>query len=152
MFGNISKIFRNLKISILSPAENALSLTLGFYLGIFPVFGTTTLLCLAVILIFRLNPALVLAMNWITTPLQLIFIYPFLKIGRILFFDDDNILPGVSIKMWLHSESWDAARHLFESVIGGVVVWGMVSIATGYFLYKLFLKISFAVSGSINSN
>ncbi|MBN1819231.1 MAG: DUF2062 domain-containing protein [Prolixibacteraceae bacterium] len=138
----IHKIMRYLKLNTLSPEDKAISLTIGFYLGIFPIFGLTTTLCLLTILLFRLNPVLILAMNWLVTPLQLVLIYPFLKSGRMLLFDDKHILPDVSVKAWLSAENMEAICHLTESAIGGIVMWSILSVSSGYFLYLFFLKVS----------
>lgn len=146
MVKNSNKLIRYLKINTASPEEKALSLTVGFYLGIFPVFGITTTLCLITIFIFRLNPLLILVVNWLVTPIQLVLIYPLLKTGRLLFFDDKNVLPDVSVKAWLKAENVGVIFHLTESVIGGIAVWGILGITSGYFLYSLFLKISIPFS------
>lgn len=66
----------------LSPAGLAWSLAVGLGLGIFPVLGTTTLLCVAAGFIFRLNqPALQVA-NYLAYPLQIILILPLVRIGE----------------------------------------------------------------------
>lgn len=66
----------------LTPSEIALSLAVGLAVGVFPVAGTTTLLGLAIGVSLRLSqPALQLA-NWLTYPLQLLLIVPFVRLGE----------------------------------------------------------------------
>jgi len=141
---------KNLGLYSISPEKDALSLTVGFYLGIFPVAGTTTLLCLAAIAVLRLNSILTITLNWLVYPLQIILIYPFLKAGRILFYHNKKVLPDVSLKQWLNAESWENFYHLGESVMGAIAVWASVSIITGFILYRLFLKITISVSHNYN--
>ena len=48
-----------------------LVLAVGFVLGTFPVYGIPTLLCVAAARALRLNPAALLAVNQLATPIQL---------------------------------------------------------------------------------
>ena len=66
----------------LSPVKLSLVIALGITLSIFPVLGTTTLICIFVSLLFNLNlPAMQLA-NYAAFPLQVILFFPFLKLGE----------------------------------------------------------------------
>jgi uncharacterized protein (DUF2062 family) len=66
----------------LSPVKLSLVIALGITLSIFPVLGTTTLICTFVSLLFNLNlPAMQLA-NYAAFPLQVILFFPFLKLGE----------------------------------------------------------------------
>jgi len=65
-----------------TPEALALSLGVGAALGLFPVLGTTTLLCLAAGVALRLNhPALQMA-NYVVAFLQLPMIYGFVRLGE----------------------------------------------------------------------
>lgn len=66
----------------LSPEGVALALAFGLAAGVFPLLGTTTLLGVAIAAVLRLNqPALQLA-NWLASPLQLVLIPPFVRLGE----------------------------------------------------------------------
>jgi uncharacterized protein (DUF2062 family) len=121
--------------------NTALSLTVGFYLGIFPVPGTVTLLCILVSFLFRINLLLLQGMNWLLTPLQAAFLYPFLKTGRLLLYSDTKVLPFISHENLAEAKSAEIFFHVIESLAGGILVWGMVSLITGYFLFRLLLRI-----------
>ena len=79
------KIFQSLSKLLkqgLSPAKLSLVVALGITLSIFPVLGTTTLICTLVSIFFNLNlPAMQLA-NYAAFPLQIILFFPFLKLGE----------------------------------------------------------------------
>lgn len=63
----------------------ALSLALGFVLGICPLFGIPTLLGGLAAVVLRVNfPALQLV-NYLVYPLQIILLLPFARLGRTLF-------------------------------------------------------------------
>ena len=66
----------------LSPVKLALVIALGMTLSVFPVLGTTTLICTLVSIFFNLNlPAMQLA-NYAAFPFQIILFFPFLKLGE----------------------------------------------------------------------
>ena len=66
----------------LSPKKLALVIALGVVLSIFPVLGTTTLICSLVAILFQLNIAAIQIANYTAFPLQIILFFPFLKLGE----------------------------------------------------------------------
>lgn len=63
----------------------ALSLAFGIVLGIFPVLGSTTVLCVAAALVFGLNLPAIQLVNWLIYPMQLVLLVPFIRMGEKLF-------------------------------------------------------------------
>ena len=61
----------------LSPVKLALVIALGMTLSVFPVLGTTTLICTSVALLFHLNLPAIQFANYAAFPLQII-----LKLGK----------------------------------------------------------------------
>lgn len=66
----------------LSPRLLAFSLAVGLVVGIFPVLGTTTVLCTLVAAAFRLNLVAVHTVHFLMTPVQLLLIIPFVRVGE----------------------------------------------------------------------
>ena len=66
----------------LTPERLALSLALGLVLGLFPILGATTLLCLAAGFAFRLNHVALQLANHLAYPLQLPLIPVFVRLGE----------------------------------------------------------------------
>lgn len=60
----------------ITPEKIALSLAIGIVLGVFPVLGSTTLLCAAAAMVFRLNLPAIQLVNYIVYPLQLALFVP----------------------------------------------------------------------------
>ena len=60
----------------------ALTLAIGLILGLFPIFGTTTALCVLAALWLKLNQPMIQLVNWFAAPLQLPGIYLFVRIGE----------------------------------------------------------------------
>lgn len=66
----------------LSPAGLAWGLAVGLGLGTFPVLGTTTLLCVGVGLVFRMNHPALQTANYLAYPLQLALLVPEVRLGE----------------------------------------------------------------------
>jgi uncharacterized protein (DUF2062 family) len=68
-----------------TPRSLAWSIAAGVLIGINPVLGTTTLLCLAVTVGFRLNVIASQIANQAMFPLELALMVPFIRLGSRLF-------------------------------------------------------------------
>lgn len=68
----------------ISPEKVAWTISLGLVLGIFPILGSTTFLCLFVGWMLGLNQPLLQAFNTAAYPLHLATILPFIRAGEFL--------------------------------------------------------------------
>ncbi len=68
-----------------SPQKLAWSLAVGLLIGINPLLGSTTVVCLAVAFVFRLNIAASQLANHVAYPLQLALVIPFIGLGTRIF-------------------------------------------------------------------
>jgi uncharacterized protein (DUF2062 family) len=85
-------IYRRVALPILallrmgaSPEKLAWSIAAGLLIGINPILGSTTILCLALAFIFRLKVAASQIGNHIVYPLELILIIPFIHLASRVF-------------------------------------------------------------------
>jgi uncharacterized protein (DUF2062 family) len=69
----------------ITPEKIALSLAFGIVLGVFPVLGSTSILCALAAVIFQLNLPAIQLVNYLVYPLQLILLIPFMRLGEMLF-------------------------------------------------------------------
>jgi len=98
----------------LSPEQAALLLVVGLVLGVFPIVGCPTLLCLLAALTLRLNlPALQL-LNNVTSPLQLGLLLPLERAGA-----------------WLCGGTHAAAGNIGLAALHAVVGWAAVCLPAG---------------------
>ncbi|MFT4586068.1 MAG: hypothetical protein ACI9VS_000842 [Candidatus Binatia bacterium] len=65
-----------------SPQKIALTLAAGFALGVFPIIGATTLLCVVVGAAMKLNQPVIQAANWAAAGAQLPLILLFVRVGE----------------------------------------------------------------------
>ncbi len=68
-----------------TPRTLAWSITAGLLVGINPVIGTTTVLCLAASFSFRLNVVASQIANHAMFPLELVLVVPFIRLGSRVF-------------------------------------------------------------------
>jgi uncharacterized protein (DUF2062 family) len=68
-----------------SQEKLAWSIAVGLLIGINPILGSTTVFCLAVAFVLRLNIAASQLGNHIVYPLELILVIPFIRLGSRLF-------------------------------------------------------------------
>lgn len=65
-----------------TPEKIALTTGLGAALGVFPILGATTFLCLVTGVWLKLNQPFIQVVNWLMSPLQLPMILVFARIGE----------------------------------------------------------------------
>ena len=68
-----------------TPQRLAWSIAAGLLIGINPLIGTTTLLCLAAAFVLRLNLVASQVANHVMFPLELALVIPFIRLGSWLF-------------------------------------------------------------------
>lgn len=68
-----------------TPDKIALTIAVGSALALFPILGTTSLLCLLVGIILRLNQPIIQVVNWLCTPLHIPLIFYCVHLGEKLF-------------------------------------------------------------------
>ena len=69
----------------LSPNRIALTVAVGFCIAVNPIIGTTTIGCFAAAWALRLNQPIIQRINWSSYALQLLLIYPFIRLGERIF-------------------------------------------------------------------
>ena len=119
-----------------TPQKLSLSVALGLVLAIFPVLGTTTLLCAAAALVLKLNMPAIQLVNYLAYPLQLLLLIPFLKAGRLLF--KAPPLP-FSLSQVIHlvkAQPFHAITLLGTATWHGMVVWAIIAYPLGWALYR----------------
>jgi len=116
----------------LSPATIALILAIGLVLGVFPVYGCPTVLCMGAALVLRLNLPAVQIINQLVFPLQLALLVPLSRLGA-------RILHGC---LWLPAR-WSIAATVRDAVVG----WLCLCVPLGIVLYFI---LAFALRRSAN--
>jgi uncharacterized protein (DUF2062 family) len=66
----------------ITPQKIALTIAIGITLGLFPILGSTTLLCFLAGVLLGLNQPIIQAVNYLVYPLQFAGIYFFIRTGE----------------------------------------------------------------------
>jgi uncharacterized protein (DUF2062 family) len=125
----------------ITPQKIALTVAVGSILGIFPILGTTTALCLAGGVLLRLNQPIIQLMSWIVWPLQFPAIYFFIRAGEWL-----TRAPHASFSIGALVLDFRAAPLQFLRAWGatglrGVLAWLLIAPLIGALLYALTLPV-----------
>jgi len=122
----------------LTPQKLAITCALGVVVGLFPIFGTTTILCFAVAILFRLNIPVIQLVNYLVAPLQLLLIIPFIKLGTILF--DLNPLPYDSEQLaaLFKNDFLLLLKEAGLALLLGIGVWATFAVPLFFTIYYLF--------------
>lgn len=124
-----------------SPEKLSWSVSLGLTLGIFPIMGSTSLVCFAVGHLFRLNQPVLHLFKTFTYPIHLGLILVFIRIGQRL-----NGVPPIafSISQLLTRFKDDPAQ--FASDFGAAALHGIEAWAvSAIFLIPLFYYVSLPI-------
>jgi uncharacterized protein (DUF2062 family) len=110
-----------------SPSKLALCIAIGAVLGIFPIIGTTTVLCAAVALALRLNLPAIQVVNYVVYPLQILLIIPFFQAGAYMF-QTEAVAVSVSEPIEMFSvDFWGSIQILGWTIGRATLVWLLIS-------------------------
>jgi len=121
-----------------TPERIAVSLSLGIVLGVFPALGTTSLLCFAASLVFRLNLPAIQLTNIAAYPLQVLLLIPFVKLGEKLFGVPPGTLSLGQVVALIEANALNAIRTLWVATMHAIVAWLLVGVPTALLLYFVF--------------
>ncbi len=110
----------------LSPRSLAWSLAVGLALGICPLWGTSTGLCLAAGWAFRLNQPAMQVANYLAYPLQLALLVPFIRLGEILFGAPRLPLSLAVLQAAFRQDVWGTFGQFWTSLWHAGVAWLLV--------------------------
>jgi uncharacterized protein (DUF2062 family) len=122
----------------LSPERLAWSVALGLGLGVFPMLGSTMLLCFLAALFFKLNQPAMQTVNYLAYPLQLLLFIPFIRAGEWLFHAPRLPLSLPIIFHAMKTDLWAAVTFFWTSVWHATVVWCLLAIPTMLLLGRIF--------------
>ena len=133
------KYFRKLKDYIvrlskkgLSPHEIALGVAVGIFVAFIPLFGTHTIMAIALASLLRVNTLIVLLGTQISNPLTLPFqLFISAEVGSV-------ILNGKFVEIkFSHELSYLLGHYLLPIIVGGLIL-GIVGSGLSYVLVKEF--------------
>jgi uncharacterized protein (DUF2062 family) len=122
-----------------TPEKLALTVALGTVLGVFPILGSTTLLCGIAAVVLRLNQPVIQLVNYFAYPAQLALIIPIYRAGEKLFGNDPVPLSIPLIFERFRADFGQFLRDFGMIAVQGIVVWCVVApmiVAALYFITR----------------
>jgi uncharacterized protein (DUF2062 family) len=130
---------KRLLIQGVTPRKVALSLACGATFGLFPIMGSTTLLCTFVAALLGLNLPMIQTVNLMLYPAQLALIVPFIRAGQFLLHSDRTRLTLAQMVAMSHGGIAKAFHLLWRLALAGVTAWTLFAAIALPLLYWGFL-------------
>ena len=125
----------------ITPEKIALSVALGVTIGVFPVLGSTTILCGLAAWALKLNIPAMQLVNYLVYPLQLALLIPFLQIGSRLFGSGQMNLTLAQVSELIRSDVWRALAVLGVATLQGILLWMIVSPVAAAGIYFVLMPV-----------
>jgi uncharacterized protein (DUF2062 family) len=125
----------------ISPEKISVGMACGIVLGIFPVLGSTTILCGLAAIILRLNLPAIQLVNYMVYPLQLVLIIPFFHLGDLLFQVEPLPLSAQEFITLLQTDLLGTIRAFWNTTVHAIVAWLLVSLPTFLILHFIFIRL-----------
>jgi uncharacterized protein (DUF2062 family) len=132
----------------ITPEKIALSLAFGIVLGIFPVLGSTTLLCAAAAVIFGLNLPAIQLVNYLIYPMQLFLLVPFIRLGEKLFRAAPLQFSLAQILTMVRADLPHAVSTLWLAEVHAIFAWLLTGPPAIFLLYILLSSVLRQVASS----
>ena len=131
VFAPLAERFRRSFLALLqrglTPEKLAFTVAVGFAIGILPVLGTTTFLCVVFAAAFRLNHVATQSANHMAYPLQLGLLIPFYRLGEWLFHAPQLKITVEGVKQLVHSGVLNAIHVLWDTTWRAVAGWALIA-------------------------
>ena len=106
-----------------TPQRIALTIALGLMLGVFPILGSTTVLCGLAAVFLRLNQPIIQLVNYLGYPLQVALLIPFYRAGEHLLGRAPIPLSVPLLFQRFSADFWQFLRDFGMIAVGGILVW-----------------------------
>lgn len=110
-----------------TPERLSVAIAVGAAVGVFPILGTTTAICAAIALGFRLNVVAVQAGNYLVFPLQFVLLLPFMRLGERVLGTPPLPMNAVTVAATFQMGLWHALHALSGALWHAAVGWAAVA-------------------------
>lgn len=125
----------------LTPEKVALTIAIGSTIAMFPILGTTTLICLLVGVFMKLNQPIIQAANYGVTPLHIPFLYYSFRWGEQLFNVPHTRLEMHAMRRMLIEHPVQFLQEYSVNALHAIVVWAILAPFWGIGVYYLSLAV-----------
>lgn len=122
-----------------TPEKISLGLALGIVIGVTPLIGSTTILCLLAAFLLQLNPAAIQMVNYLMLPVQLLTLIPFFRAGEWVFGAAHNPITLDGIRRLIQTNLGKAIATLWISTLHALAVWAILGVLAVFPIYRILL-------------
>ncbi|RPA67790.1 DUF2062 domain-containing protein [Cyclobacteriaceae bacterium YHN15] len=140
-FRNYQQKLKRLFQQGLTPKELARSIALAFWIGIFPIYGTTTVVITFLALKLRLNLPIMIAVSYVLTPLQFLFLIPFIRIGEFVLGYQPMVMDLSTLKALFSTGLFETLSVFSGRLALAVGAWILVALPVSVLLYIILFQI-----------
>ena len=127
----------NLLSQGVTPEKISMSIAFGAVLGVFPVLGSTVLLCTGATFLFRLNFVAIQIANYFMYPLQLMLFIPLIRLGEFILGTEPYPLSMEKIFSMLKEDMLGAIKELWIANLHGIFAWFLTGPLAIYVIYLI---------------
>lgn len=125
----------------LSPRAAAFAVALGAWIGVIPVLGVSTVLCLLTGWLLRLNHAVLVTASLLVYPLQFFLLIPFWDLGARAFGDGARGLDLKGLMVRVKNAPWAVMREYGGMGFHACVLWAGLGLLVVPGLYVVFVRL-----------
>jgi uncharacterized protein (DUF2062 family) len=125
----------------LTPHKIALTIAIGSGIAMFPILGTTTLICLIAGIFMKLNQPIIQAVNFGCTPIHLPFIFYSFKWGERIFGAAHTNVEMRVMRRLLVSDPWKFVQDYSVTALHAIIVWAILVPFWALIIYYIALPI-----------
>lgn len=129
----------------LTPKELALSISIAVLIGVFPIYGTTTFILAFLALRLKLNLPVMVAVSYLLTPVQLLLIIPFARVGEYLFGYEPLGMDLSTLQSAFSDGIWSAFSQYSGRLVLAVGGWVIVAVPITVMIYILMFQVFRAI-------
>ncbi len=111
----------------LSPEKIALTVAVALCIAVNPVIGTTTIGCFVAAWALRLNQPIMQTINWSSYALQLLLIFPFIRLGEKIFHAPPERRSFAELAALMKADPLGSLAMLSSTIGHAVVAWLLVA-------------------------
>ncbi|MCP4107705.1 MAG: DUF2062 domain-containing protein [Desulfobacteraceae bacterium] len=148
LFTPLAILNRKLVIPILNllkqgitPEKLAFTVAAGTILGLFPVAGSPTVLCIIAAFVFRLNQVVIQIVNCVVYPLWFVLLLPFYKMGGYIFQASPMPLPASQIVSMFQADMWGFIQALGTATLHAVGAWILICPSVAVCIYIFLIPV-----------
>jgi uncharacterized protein (DUF2062 family) len=120
----------------LTPQKLALTICLGVAIGVMPLLCGTTIICIGVAHLLRLNQVALQSVNYLLYPLQLALLVPFFKLGVRLFPWGPKI-PANALSSLIKNPGLSSLNIIGWIMLKSLVAWMLIALPVALIVYGI---------------